>query len=220
MNESAQDRHSLFLLVSLLFFLVVSPFLGRDLLGEFILAASMYVTLVAASLKLSEKQSARWPVILLAGSSMVVTVGAVVLRFHSLWIANWLLLALFFGFVSVTLFSYLGRPGAITRGQLLASVSLYLMVGIFYYAVFNLLEELHPGSFRETGLTASAASSRHSLLYLSLATLTTLGYGDVVPVSPPARTFATLEAATGVLYIAITVARLVAAYQRADDRGT
>jgi len=50
--------------------------------------------------------------------------------------------------------------------------------------------------------------------------LTTLGYGDIVPMSPVARMFAALESATGVLYIAITVARLVAAYQRTDDKPT
>jgi voltage-gated potassium channel Kch len=51
------------------------------------------------------------------------------------------------------------------------------------------------------------------LLYLSLATLTTLGYGDIVPATPIARMVAALEAVAGVLYIAITVARLVAGYR-------
>jgi voltage-gated potassium channel Kch len=58
--------------------------------------------------------------------------------------------------------------------------------------------------------------TRASHLYFSFVTLTTLGYGDIVPATPLARMLTVLEAATGVLYIAITVARLVAAYQRAD----
>jgi hypothetical protein len=63
-------------------------------------------------------------------------------------------------------------------------------------------------------------ASRHSLNYLSLATLTTVGYGDVLPVSRPARMIATVEAVTDVFYVAITVARLVAAYQQKDrERG-
>jgi len=70
----------------------------------------------------------------------------------------------------------------------------------------------------ETGFTTSHEVSRHSLLYLSLITLTTLGYGDIVPVTPPARLVAALEATTGVLYIAITVARLVSAYQKEDKK--
>ncbi|HKM91535.1 MAG TPA: ion channel [Candidatus Acidoferrales bacterium] len=208
------------MLVSLLLFLMLSPFLERDLLGEVILAVLMYLTLVAALLKLSEKRSARLPGILLASSAMLVTLAGILHPLHYLLIADWMLLALFFGFVCVTLFAYLGRPGAITRGQLLASVSLYLLLGVFYYAVFNLIEVLHHGSFVEAGLPASASISRHSLLYLSLITLTTLGYGDVVPVSPTARTMAALEAMTGVLYIAITVARLVAAYQKTGSENS
>jgi hypothetical protein len=219
MKDSALDRQSLFLLVSLLFFLLVSPVVGKDLAGELLLVVSMYTTLGAAVLKLSEKKAVRRPAILLAGTSMLVMVAAAFYRTHLLWAADWLLLALFFGFVSVALFSYLGRPGAITSGQLLASVSLYLLLGMFYYALFNLVEELRPGSFAEAGLPVSMPAARHSLLYLSFITLTTLGYGDVVPVSPAARMLAALEAITGVLYIAITVARLVAAYQRADDQG-
>jgi hypothetical protein len=97
-------------------------------------------------------------------------------------------------------------------------VSLYLMLGVFYFAIFNLLETVHPHSFMETGLPASHEVTRHSLLYLSLITLTTLGYGDIVPVTPPARLVAALEATTGVLYIAITVARLVSAYQKEDKK--
>ena len=83
------------------------------------------------------------------------------------------------------------------------------------------------------GVTDSAARSRHhswghgveagvtlldrvrasKFLYFSLATLTTLGYGDIVAVGPAGRMLAALEVAAGVLYIAITVARLVASYQ-------
>jgi hypothetical protein len=63
------------------------------------------------------------------------------------------------------------------------------------------------------------AASRNSLFYFSLATLTTLAYGDVIPVSRPARIIAVLEAATGVFYVAIMVARLVAAYQKTDGEG-
>jgi hypothetical protein len=96
-------------------------------------------------------------------------------------------------------------------------VSLYFILGTFYSALFSLLEVVHPGSFAEGGLPLSTETHRHALLYFSMATLTTLGYGDVVPVYPPARMIAVLEAATGVLYIAITVARLVAAYQRTSS---
>lgn len=125
-------------------------------------------------------------------------------------------MALFFGYVSLILFIHLGRPGRITRGRLYVSVSLYFLLGVFCFAVFDLVDSIRPGSFVQAGLSAGTRTTRASHRYFSFVTLTTLGYGDIVPATPLARILAVLEAATGVLYIAITVARLVAAYQRAD----
>ncbi|HEY6264268.1 MAG TPA: potassium channel family protein [Candidatus Acidoferrum sp.] len=122
----------------------------------------------------------------------------------------------FFGFVSVGLFAYLGKPGAITSGRVYASVSLYLLLGMFWFALFNLTEAITPGSFAHDGVIMRIP--RSSFLYFSLVTLTTVGYGDIVPVTAVARVFAALEGVAGVLYIAITVARLVAAYQKADSK--
>jgi voltage-gated potassium channel Kch len=70
------------------------------------------------------------------------------------------------------------------------------------------------------GPSEIARIPRATFLYFSMLTLTTLGYGDIVPLTPAARMFAALESVTGVLYVAITVARLVAAYQKTDDKLT
>jgi hypothetical protein len=154
----------------------------------------------------------RWPATLLAVSSMLAMTVAHFFPSRPLWIVNWAILAVFFGFISVGLFSYLGRPGAVTDDRIFVSVSLYLLLGMLWFSLYNLLEAVHPGSF---ALQSAPLSSlpRGTLIYLSLATLTTLGYGDIVPVTPIARMVAALEAVAGVLYIAITVARLVAGYR-------
>jgi hypothetical protein len=57
-------------------------------------------------------------------------------------IASHALSTVFFGFMSVALFAYLGRPGVITSGRLYASVSLYLMLGIFWFSVYGLIETI------------------------------------------------------------------------------
>ena len=219
MNTARHDRYSLMLLISLIVFLILSAFVSEyQLLGEVILAVSIYVTLITGTLELSQKRNWRWPGTLLAGISMLIMLLHFFYRNHTVMIANWICLAAFLGFVSVALFSYLGLPGSVTSGRLYGLVSLYLLLAVFYFAIFNLLETLHPHSFMETAIPVSHNISRHSLLYLSLITLTTLGYGDIVPVTPQARLVAAFEATTGVLYIAITVARLVAAYQKEDNK--
>jgi hypothetical protein len=207
------------LLLSLIAFLLLSSFVKEnEVLGDGVLALSMYVTLVAGTLELSQKENWRWPGTFLAGISMLIMLAHFFHPAYMIMVANWFFLAVFLGFVAVALFSYLGLPGSVTRGRIYGLVNLYLLLGLFYFAIFNLIETVQPGSFRETVLPGSDGISRHALLYLSLVTLTTLGYGDVVPVSHPARMLAALEAVTGVLYIAITVARLVAAYASANEK--
>jgi len=218
MDTTNRDRYSLLLLLSLIAFIVLSAFVtGNHALGGGVLVLSMYVILLAATLELPRKGNWRWLGTVLAGISMFIMLVHLFRPLHLILVATWLFLAVFLGFVSVALFSYLGLPGPVTRGRIYGLVNLYILLGLFYFAIFNFVETVQPGSFRETGLPASVGVSRHSLLYLSLVTLTTLGYGDILPVSQPARTMAALEAATGVLYIAITVARLVAAYASAVD---
>jgi|HubBroStandDraft_2_1064218.scaffolds.fasta_scaffold34685_2 hypothetical protein len=219
MDTTNHDRYSLFLLLSLIAFLLLSAFVKENhVWRDGVLALSLYVTLVAGTLELSPKRGLRLPATFLAGISMLIMLVHFFHPAYMIRVANWFFLAVFLGFVSVALFSYLGLPGSVTRGRIYGLVNLYLLLGLFYFAIFNVIETVQPGSFRETGLLASEGISRHALLYLSLVTLTTLGYGDVAPISHPARMLAALEAVTGVLYIAITVARLVAAYASANEK--
>jgi voltage-gated potassium channel Kch len=214
MNAEAHDRRSLLLLI-LLFVLALSAFVPGGWISEVVLALATYAVLVVGILKISDKRTLPWPALLLTASSLVVTLASIYRPIHTLRTASWLLLCLFFAYVSVALFSFLEREGAVNRAKLDACLGLYLILGVLYYAVFNLIQEIDPGSFMEMVPTPVQAS-RHSLLYFSVVTLTTVGYGDIVPVSRPARLMASLEAVTGVFYVAITVARMAAGYQRKD----
>jgi Ion channel len=118
--------------------------------------------------------------------------------------------------VCITLFLYLGRKGEINRERIVISVCLYFLIALGWFSVYTLLNVIDPGSFADGGVTLTGDIQPSKVLYFSLTTLTTLGFGDIVPVKAPARMFSSLEAASGVLYIAITVARLVASYQISD----
>ena len=113
--------------------------------------------------------------------------------------------------IVAALFSYLQRVHQIANRHVNTAASIYLLLGLLWFALYNIVEVLFPGSFLEGG--SHLTHRRSGLLYFSLATLTTVGYGDIVPADGLARTLAALEAGAGVLYVAITVALLVSAHK-------
>jgi ion channel len=206
-----RDRTSKLLLVSMVLFFILAPLVEDREVGKIVLILDLYVTLVAATMELAARPVLLWSAIPIAVSSMVLLVVSHVHSTPALEIANGTVLAGFLILVSVSLYNYLGHDSAITKGRLYASVSLYFMLGLSWFAMYRVINFVQPGSFNEGGVPVPLEAHWSTFLYFSLTTLTTLGYGDIVAVKPAARMFATLEAATGVLYIAITVARLVAA---------
>ena len=86
---------------------------------------------------------------------------------------------------------------------------LYLNAAIIFAAAFTLIWELSPAAFTIPPATTDDLGELATMLYFSLTTRTTTGYGDIVPVDPFARSLANLESVLGPFYLAITVARLV-----------
>ncbi|WP_325684517.1 potassium channel family protein [Rhodopila sp.] len=103
-------------------------------------------------------------------------------------------------------------PGPIDRHRIVGAVVLYLNIALLFTAFYRLIWELWPGSF--TGMPADFGVKKASgdLMYFSMATLTTVGYGDIAPVHPLARSLANLEGLLGQLYPAIILARVVGLY--------
>ena len=213
-----RERTSKILLVSMVLFFILAPLVEEREVGKIVLILDLYVTLLAATMELAVKPVLLWSAIPIAVSSMVLLVVSHVHSTPPLEIANGTVLAGFLILVSVSLYNYLGHDSTITKGRLYASVSLYFMLGLTWFAMYRVINFVQPGSFNEAGVPVPLNSHWSTFLYFSLTTLTTLGYGDIVAVKPAARMFATLEAATGVLYIAITVSRLVSSTHTAKTR--
>jgi len=97
------------------------------------------------------------------------------------------------------------RRGPITARRIQGAIAVYLLLGFIWGQAYELVALWYPGAF------AGAVDGGGSLpwTYYSFVTLTTVGYGDIMPVHPLARAVAVLEALTGQLYLAIMLARLV-----------
>ncbi|MCP3961987.1 MAG: two pore domain potassium channel family protein [bacterium] len=133
-----------------------------------------------------------------------------------LGLAKSVLTTAFLGYIGLVILREVLADGEVTRERILGSICVYLLIGLCWSAIYDILYTLDAGAFRfpaGSEPSALAAPDGHfELVYYSFVTLTTLGYGDITPVSSVARGLTTLEAVTGQLYIAVLVARLVGLY--------
>ena len=108
------------------------------------------------------------------------------------------------------------REGAVTAERLYAATSVYMLAGTAFALVYQGLCRLQPGAFAVGGVP-SAELENGTAIYFSFVTLATLGYGDVVPVTPIARSLAVCEAVGAQLFVAVLIARLVGLQSRSRD---
>ena len=100
-------------------------------------------------------------------------------------------------------------PGRVNVHRIQGAIALYLLAGMILSQIFQLIAISFPGAFLLLGHPASHADITGSLNYFAFVALTTLGFGDITPVHPLARTFTMMAAIIGTLYPAILIGRLV-----------
>jgi hypothetical protein len=147
------------------------------------------------------------PVVLWAVDAFVVSKPLAVTR-DSLGVA-------FLGYAIWAILRFTLASRRVTFNTVCASLCIYLLLGIVWALAYSVVDALHPGAFtwtataRESAKPLRIGKGETAVLYFSFATLTTLGYGDIVPTSPVSRMLASTEAIAGQLYLAVLVARLV-----------
>ena len=208
---SVPDR---LLLLSLLLVILLNPILDRSDLRRLFLTALTFIPVVLATIQLSEKKHWLWPSIVLMSLTVAFGVSAILLRHPILIVLKWASLAAFFALSVVGLFSYLRKVRTVQQSHLYTAVSVYLLLGMLWFALYAAIDAAYPGSFQHS--SSRAVNRESEMLYFSLVTLTTIGYGDILPLADEARMLAALEGVAGVLYVAITVAILVSAFKRQE----
>ncbi len=101
------------------------------------------------------------------------------------------------------------RPGSVTHHRVQGAICVYLLAGLSWAYSFHVLFLLDHSAFRVAEVGSTAPARTGMFRYFSFVTLTTLGYGDILPLSPIARSLATSEALFGQLYPAVMIARLI-----------
>jgi hypothetical protein len=117
----------------------------------------------------------------------------------------------------VSLMRYIFSVEEMTTDKLYGAASAYLLLGVLWAYMYALLQQIYPGSFAIAGAPAREANIA-DLIYFSFTTFTTTGFGDIVPVLRHAQMLVILEQVTGVLFVAILIARLTGIYQSRRDQ--
>jgi|SRR5579862_7053495 len=214
MASKARSAPDLLLLLSLFSVILLNPVLDQGDFRKAILAALTFAPVIIATIRLSQKRLWVWPSVLLMSAAAIFGVMSAFIANPLLATIKWGLLAAFFALTVVGLFSYLTSVRYVLRTHLYTAVSVYLLLAMTWFALYCAIDAAFPGSFQ---LGSNILANRQSeLLYFSLITLTTIGYGDILPLNGEARMLAALEGVIGVLYVAIMVALLVSAFKRQE----
>jgi len=203
LNQS--PHRFLYLLIALVAFVTLVPVLEELGYEGMIFTIFLSTILLSAAYAASESRGYFIVASMLAGPAFVLRwindfMGSPWLEF----VAG-VLTVLFLLLVAALILSHVLKAERVSREKIFGALSVYLIFGVVWALLFMMVDFLVPGSFRYGEGVRTGAE----MVYYSFVTLTTLGYGDIVPVSPSARALATLEALTGQLYLTVLVARLV-----------
>jgi len=110
------------------------------------------------------------------------------------------------------LFRFIFEAKMVDGRILITAIAIYVLLGSMFTPLYGIIELLSPHSFIDNGL--GQAVEWQQLIYYSMITLTTVGYGDIIPLNAWARSLASLEGVTGVIYIAVLMGRLVGIYRQ------
>jgi voltage-gated potassium channel len=130
---------------------------------------------------------------------------------------DFLWLALVF-YVALAIFRDIVKARQVSSNEIYGAISVYLLMGIFFGIAYQILVVFDPGGlyFNPVNFT-SPKRSDGDFFYYSFVTLSTVGYGDVSPVAPIARSISMIEAILGVMYVATMIARFIAIHTNSPE---
>ncbi len=195
----------LFLLIAIILMFALRPFIVGVFRITYLMDIFFTVIFLSAVYAVSQKRVIFIVAIFISILTVVLLWLTRLTDISSFGIAGNIIGSLFFIFTVVMILDHLFKQEKVTSDMIMGAICVYFLIGLIWAFVFSTMEILQPGSFK----MAQGPVSQPAFTYYSYVTLTTLGYGDITPISAPARSLSLLEAMTGQLYLAVLVARLV-----------
>jgi voltage-gated potassium channel len=218
----APHRHTA-LLAAIITAFLVRPLIGDSGAGPILFSGAMLVLLLLAlyninvdelvgdrEILLAQRRRRRTAAWALGVSAVAARLGSTISPGRSFYLADSVIWLLLFAFITWNELRAVLRQKEITREVISMSISTYLLMGLTCGLFYIVLHDLQPNAFSfGSGAPLTEQQTIPVLIYFSLTTLSTIGFGDITPITLQARYAAVAEGITGQFYLAILVARLV-----------
>src|SRR5271169_3401812 len=201
-----------YLLLALLGLILLYPYAKGDVTGPIVLGILYSLVLIGGAYAIGRNRR-----------TLIVGFGLAVLGVALQWAALLTNIAAFFRLAGIVfivflvltigeVLRYLLRKGPVTADKLHGALAGYIMIAFLWAFIYALVENFTPGSFSFPHVDPTDPRAFYQLLYFSFTTITTVGYGDITPVTDQARSFVMIEEFAGVFFVGILIARLAGIY--------
>ena len=200
----------IYLLISLLVLIIMAAIIARrlDQAQIFTIELAFTVTLFIGIWSLLGNRTWFLFGLLLVVAGIANTVAMVFLQIPMLRFVAIGIMFLFFLFTTIIAIHDVMSSESVNINEIVGAMCSYLLLGFIWTMIYLFLNAVSPGSFNGISMV-SDGTTLSDFVYYSFVTLTSLGYGDITPVTPIARALSYLEAIIGQFYIAVLVATLV-----------
>jgi hypothetical protein len=213
MTRDAIKGRTKYVLILIVLLNMLYPITGGGNFVAFVLYTVLYAGLFLAGILITSDSRAH-----IAWSTSITAVWFVMAILYGLdptsyWktLVTYFILFIFHATILWVMLRYIFNASAVTADVLYASAAVYFLISFLFVPIYGVLETVVPGSFVDN--TLGGAVQWQQFVYFSLITLSTAGYGDILPASTWARMLSGIEVTIGVLYVAIMMARLVSLYE-------
>ena len=205
--QKLRDARFLVLLILILFLLVLTPFLDefiqtRILMDVFLTAIFIFII---CTIRLKRSQAIIASVLVLP--LIVATWSTYFVEIRTFSLFSRIFGALFFAYAAINILRIVLKSEKVTRETIFAAIVAYLLIALMWAFLYMILERVSPGSFSFPDWGGRGETMQFE--YLSFVTITTLGYGDITPVTDKASALVIIEAVVGQIYLVVLVAWLV-----------
>ena len=201
------ERRFLFILILFFVMLAVGPFIGDYGKLRYIFDLAVSAIFLSAIYAVVEKTRHLIITACLAVPMLAALWSKYFLEIRDLLIFGEICGILFFGYSIVSIFKHVFKQKEVTKETIFAAVVIYLLMAFMWARAYRLLDVLQPGSFSMPA--GNVFGDRIVYLYFSFVTITTLGYGDISPLTDKAIGLSVIEAISGQVYLVVLVSWLV-----------